>query len=1061
MMLNHKIEESSKLVAPIPYKQDMLKTPLLAAPSLFKELQNKALGFLSDKPTTFTATLIAAKKPLRNVTQPLIITAVDTDAQRHCDLGKLYYNGDSDKRDYEAARGCFETAASLGSAEAQCYLGVLYHFGHGVQADYVKAVQWYEKAALQENADAQFYLGELFYMGRGINKDQKKAFEWFEKAAAQGHDRAKEASKMFQKIASLVRSANMGDVQAQYDLGKLYYNGDGVDRDYVAAHGWFELAADQGNADAQYHLGVQYHLGQGIKIDYVKAFEWYEKAALQGNIEAQFCLGELLYMAKGVEKSFKKAHEWLEKAAAQGHARALDILRELEKDKISNLRKEAESDDIVSQYKLGMIYIQGKIVDKDDAKGRFWLKKAADRGIIKAQTALKELDEQWMKPLIATAQAGDISEQFKLGLIYLQKKDMALAYHWIGKAATQGHTEAQYTHGVMDLSFNASGSDKRYTIARIWFEQAAAKGHILAKYNLGIMYFHGLGVQCNYVIARQLFEQISDQLLDAQYFLAVIYFNGLGIESDKSKAQSICDQAAKKGHVQSKAAMEKFDKESENPLSISYLSSLSAKAQKEPGVLAESNKKEDRQVPSKQDSDQSQPPLSMASPNSLPQKKEITEQDVLRFHASQEHTFVENCLGLEKSISESYEKLSALYKQSSSGMGLDLSGVKGKEDVLQGMIVSEERRLQGLKERQKILNNEKAADFYFVFQQTFNQVISACMVLNTKMFGVAKETLKTKKVDTGLNVTTMLEEWSQSVPGAGFLLKLLNTPLKQWNNLEKGDAVSNVAHLFSGALSYEPIGEMIAWQVTNALIQEIEKIPMTKPGFFKRQLEKIHQLKSKLFTADNVDFRLRSFAEEQCAILLIAFMKGEIKKRPEPKDVPILVAKILKKEPAAIPVELSLGLGGGPVNQFFDPTPTSFDPTLAVQLSELQKAHKKDQEVIQRLKQEHEQERQTRIAWGDKYQKYEKVFEVFMRVTFPDESVSAGSRGDMDQLQLNPNAHSGPGGVNMQMMNEIAKLSARQNKTDRELAVVKEHVGIDLTLERKEDANEARRLLFS
>ena len=46
---------------------------------------------------------------------------------------------------------------------------------------------------------------------------------------------------------------------------------------------WFAKSAEQENAMAQYNLGVMYKNGQGVKQDYEKAVYWYKKAAEQGD----------------------------------------------------------------------------------------------------------------------------------------------------------------------------------------------------------------------------------------------------------------------------------------------------------------------------------------------------------------------------------------------------------------------------------------------------------------------------------------------------------------------------------------------------------------------------------------------------------------------------------------------------------------------------------------------------------------------------------------------------------------------------------------------------------
>ena len=42
---------------------------------------------------------------------------------------------------------------------------------------------------------------------------------------------------------------------------------------------WYRLAADQGHADAQYNLGFMYANGEGVPQDYVQAYLWFNLAA--------------------------------------------------------------------------------------------------------------------------------------------------------------------------------------------------------------------------------------------------------------------------------------------------------------------------------------------------------------------------------------------------------------------------------------------------------------------------------------------------------------------------------------------------------------------------------------------------------------------------------------------------------------------------------------------------------------------------------------------------------------------------------------------------------------
>ena len=75
-------------------------------------------------------------------------------------------------------------------------------------------------------------------------------------------------------ITELRRQAEQGDPEAQYNLGDMYINGEGVPEDQAEAAHWFRLAAEQGHAEAQFDLGVMYSQGRGVPQDVVEAVRW-------------------------------------------------------------------------------------------------------------------------------------------------------------------------------------------------------------------------------------------------------------------------------------------------------------------------------------------------------------------------------------------------------------------------------------------------------------------------------------------------------------------------------------------------------------------------------------------------------------------------------------------------------------------------------------------------------------------------------------------------------------------------------------------------------------------
>ncbi|MDG2286187.1 MAG: tetratricopeptide repeat protein, partial [Alphaproteobacteria bacterium] len=93
-----------------------------------------------------------------------------------------------------------------------------------------------------------------------------------------------EAAKWYRK------AAEQGNADAQFNLGVMYYNGDGVTQDYVEAAKWYRKVAEQGDAEAQNKLGFMYRKGEGVTQDYAEAVKWYRKAAEQENVMAQYSL---------------------------------------------------------------------------------------------------------------------------------------------------------------------------------------------------------------------------------------------------------------------------------------------------------------------------------------------------------------------------------------------------------------------------------------------------------------------------------------------------------------------------------------------------------------------------------------------------------------------------------------------------------------------------------------------------------------------------------------------------------------------------------------------------
>lgn len=97
---------------------------------------------------------------------------------------------------------------------------------------------------------------------------------------------------------------------------------------------WFEEAAQKGNVNAQYELARIYEDGSVAKKDYCKAFHWYEALALNGDLQSIVKIATYYQEGKCVKVDEQKACYWWGKgyklAGEKSHI-AQKIFNQLEK----------------------------------------------------------------------------------------------------------------------------------------------------------------------------------------------------------------------------------------------------------------------------------------------------------------------------------------------------------------------------------------------------------------------------------------------------------------------------------------------------------------------------------------------------------------------------------------------------------------------------------------------------------------------------------------------------------------------------------------------------------
>jgi len=168
-----------------------------------------------------------------------------------------------------------------------------------------------------------------------------------------------------------------GYVAAIYNLGVMYGQGLGGDRDTTRAIDLYKRAAQQGFPLAMYELARRYRAGtDGIRRDDGQAYEWFAKASESGLAEATVEVGRQLWSGTGLPKgpNPRRAVETLQNAADLG------------------------SND--ARYLLGRFYFFGQILQNpavslkdDNALALLWLGRAAESNDPNAQYLLAQVIE--------------------------------------------------------------------------------------------------------------------------------------------------------------------------------------------------------------------------------------------------------------------------------------------------------------------------------------------------------------------------------------------------------------------------------------------------------------------------------------------------------------------------------------------------------------------------------------------------------------------------------------------------------------------------------------------
>ena len=275
--------------------------------------------------------------------------------------------------------------------------GYDYFYGISYPVNRTLAVKYFQEAEKLKNADALFFLS----IPQHNNGNLKEAAQAAQRSLELGNEAAKiklgeiqkDEKLMKEGFNALKKKVDSGDMHYANSLGYAYEFGIGTSLNIKEAMKYYEMAARQNNSIGMTNLADLYIQENKLK----KAKPLLVKAAEKESGYAQYLLAMNFFDL--YSENNKEALFWLERAASNDEPEALyqlgvyyeeGVEADLAK-AINYFQRAAELNHADAALELSYIYDEGIIVEQDDDKALFFLKKAAE---LDNQEAIDELAAQ-------------------------------------------------------------------------------------------------------------------------------------------------------------------------------------------------------------------------------------------------------------------------------------------------------------------------------------------------------------------------------------------------------------------------------------------------------------------------------------------------------------------------------------------------------------------------------------------------------------------------------------------------------------------------------------------
>lgn len=344
-------------------------------------------------------------------------------------LGTLYYSGKSGvSKNDGKARALLLRAASANHAEAKILLGDMAYR----EGDYQQAYVYLAPLEHSGNGAALSLLGRMYYYGQGVEKNTERA------------------------AGLLQRATESGDWSSDDVLGRMYFDGEGVPRDYEQAEQLLRKVPPGTDNDIDLLLGKLYYFGLDEGRDLPRAAVRLRHADAGNDPQANYLRGMIDFLVpdEAGGNGLAVAGEYLEKALRLGVEEA--------------------------HYPLAVLYYRGAVGEGPDYAA-----------------AMRHLE-----PALA---AGDDKAKALLGEMYYYGRGVAQDFD---KAASN-----------LEASVSGKGEDEKYN------------------YLLGLMYYEGQGVKKDFnKAAGHVMYAANHGNPEARVLMATMYYYGRGVARSMDKA---------------------------------------------------------------------------------------------------------------------------------------------------------------------------------------------------------------------------------------------------------------------------------------------------------------------------------------------------------------------------------------------------------------------------------------------------------------------------------------------------------------------------------------------